>query len=174
MHSRSRATIRLTQPGDAPLLRAIRIEALQNHPLAFTADLPETEAKPAEFWQELATRGGGDVNQAVFLAVDGETPCGMAGIWTPPQPKLAHAGTIWGVYVRESARRNGTGESLIRACVDWARSKSLITVKLSVVVGNDSARRCYERCGFTAYGVEPMAVCYDGKMYDEVLMSLPT
>ena len=42
--------------------------------------------------------------------------------------------------------------------------------KRSVGKANVSARRCYERCGFKEYGVEPEAVFVDGSYYDEALM----
>jgi RimJ/RimL family protein N-acetyltransferase len=34
-----------------------------------------------------------------------------------------------------------------------------------------AAIRCYNRCGFTVYGVEPQAIRHDGVMYDELLMA---
>jgi L-amino acid N-acyltransferase YncA len=68
------------------------------------------------------------------------------------------------------------GVQLVRACVDWARDKGLVGLRLSAVAHeadeNGAARRCYERCGFVAYGVEPNAVRYEGRLYDETLMAL--
>jgi GNAT superfamily N-acetyltransferase len=79
---------------------------------------------------------------------------------------------VWGVYVREAFRRRGVGERLVLACVDWARRRGLLVLKLSAVQGNGEAVRCYERCGFVAYGVEPAAVLWEGRLYDETLMAL--
>jgi GNAT superfamily N-acetyltransferase len=110
----------------------------------------------------------------VFVVeVDGGRLVGMTGIYVPPnRPKLAHGATIWGVYVRPEARGRGVGQQLIRACIDWARGKGLVIVKLSATIAQDAApRRCYEACGFEAYGVDPMAVQVDGQFYDEVLMA---
>ena len=77
-----------------------------------------------------------------------------------------------GVYVRESFRRRGVGEALIRAAIDWARHKGLVGLRLSSVQGNDGSLRLYERCGFVAYGVEPQAVQWEGKLYDETLLAM--
>jgi hypothetical protein len=44
-------------------------------------------------------------------------------------------------------------------------------VKLAVVTTNTPAVRCYARCGFAVYGIEPQAICYDGVFYDELLMA---
>jgi RimJ/RimL family protein N-acetyltransferase len=167
MHDvRSRPTTRL----DGPRLRELRLEALRGNPLAFTADLAESEKKPPDHWDDRAARGAGAGKEVIVVAESDGELVGMTGVSTPPQPKLAHAGTIWGVYVRESHRGRGIGEAMIHAALDWARSKQLVTVRLSVVATNHSAKRCYERCGFAVYGVEPMAVQWLGQYYDEFLM----
>jgi len=44
-------------------------------------------------------------------------------------------------------------------------------VKLAVVTTNTGAIRCYARCGFQVYGIEPQALCYDSVFYDELLMA---
>jgi RimJ/RimL family protein N-acetyltransferase len=53
----------------------------------------------------------------------------------------------------------------------WAKARKIILVKLGVAATNISAIRCYERCGFSTYGTEPRAIFYEGKYYDEFLMS---
>ena len=50
-------------------------------------------------------------------------------------------------------------------------SAGVLIVKLGVSTTNTPAIRCYARCGFTIYGIEPKAVCYDGVFYDELLMA---
>jgi RimJ/RimL family protein N-acetyltransferase len=65
------------------------------------------------------------------------------------------------------------GEALIGECLAWARTQGLAVVKLGVVTTNTSAIRCYARCGFTVFGVEPKAIFYDGVYYDELLMAKP-
>jgi RimJ/RimL family protein N-acetyltransferase len=164
--------IRSSVRDDGPRVRELRLEALRLHPLAFTSDLAEAEAKPIEYWHDVAERGGfGMTRQVLIVAEAGGDLVGMTGVYTPPQPKLAHSGSIWGVYVREAARGRGIGEAMVNAALDWARSQQLAVVRLSVVAANHSAKRCYERCGFTVYGVEPMSVKYQGQYYDEFLMA---
>jgi len=162
--------IRATKRDDGLRLRELRLEALRGNPLAFTADLAESENKPPDHWDDLAARGAGAGKEVIVVAESAGQLIGMTGVYTPPQPKLAHAGTIWGVYVREGSRGRGIGEAMIHAALDWARAKELVTVRLSVVASNHSAKRCYERCGFAVYGVEPMAVQWEGQYYDEFLM----
>lgn len=149
--------------GDHPVIvRPVRMD-----------DLDAFRARPQKWWIDLQARNGGEGSSVIFVADAGEQGlAGTTGLFTPPQPKLAHAGTIWGVYVRESFRRRRIGEQLLGACIDWARGNGLATVKLSVVSGNDAARHCYERIGFVTYGVEPLAVQWEGKLYDETLMAI--
>ncbi len=183
-------TIRRIRPEDAEALRALRLEALRDYPLAFTADLAENEARSPASWREQAARCAGrapevataaeaaptppaaDAPEVIMLADGGGRLAGMTGVSVPKSAKLGHAGTIWGVYVRPEFQGRGTARRLLEACVDWARARSLVTLRLSVVVGNDAAKRCYERCGFAVYGIEPLAVRWEGRLYDETLMSL--
>jgi len=165
-------TIRPIRLEDAEPFRELRIEAIRNHPLAFTADLSENEARPPEWWREQAAGCTGEGTNVIMLADAGERLAGMTGVWTPKTGKTTHVGIVWGVYVRPEFRGRGVCDGMLGACIDWARGKSLVTLKLSVVVGNDAARQCYELCGFTVYGVEPAAVRWEGKLHDEHLMAL--
>ena len=165
--------IRPVVPSDIDAFRALRIEALRMHPLSFTADLTVAESRPLDAWRGQVAKSAGEGASVILLADAGERGlAGMTGVVTPSQPKLGHVGTIWGVYVRESFRRRGIGERLIRAAIDWGRAKALVGLKLSSVQGNDGSLRLYERCGFTAYGVEPFAVRWEGTLYDETLLAM--
>jgi len=157
---------------DAEAFAALRIEAVRDYPLAFTADYAETAGRAPKFWQEQAARSGGEGTELILLAWAGEQLAGMLGVIAPKFGKLAHVGTIWGVYVRPPFRGRAIGQQLLRAAIDWARAKPLVTLKLSVVVGNEVAKKCYEQAGFEMYGVEPLAVKWEGKLYDENLMAL--
>lgn len=171
-------TVRPTGAADGPVLRELRLEALRAHPTAFTACLAEAEARPPESWRDTAAAGAGAGPQVIIIATvptavcpAGE-PAAMAGIFTPPQPKLAHAGTLWGVYTRAAHRGRGVGTAVVSACIAWARGRGLLRLRLSVVEGNDTARRCYERLGLEPYGREPDVVLWDGRLYGETLMTL--
>lgn len=162
--------IRPVRDTDLAAMRVLRLEALRFHPLAFTADLSEAEARTDAEWLAWMRGRGGDADALMVAeAADGRL-IGMTGIYTPPEPKLRHSGVIWGVYVREAYRRQGIGSALLRACLDWAASHGLRLVRLSSIADNPAARASYERAGFVPYGVEPDAVMYEGRYYDEVLM----
>ena len=57
-------------------------------------------------------------------------------------------GFIHDVYVHESARREGTGQSLLRSAIAWVHSKGMSQVVLWSKSGNDSAQRLFAKLGF--------------------------
>ena len=94
----------------------------------------------------------------------------MTGIRRGESPKTRHSATIWGVYVRPEWRGLRIADSLIEACIGWAKSNDANIVKLGVTSASTSAVRCYQRCGFTISGTEPRGIFYDGQYYDGYLM----
>ncbi len=94
----------------------------------------------------------------------------MMGIRRGETPKTKHGATIWGVYVRPQWRGLHIADSMIEACLTWAKSNGVNIIKLGVTAASASAVRCYQRCGFRIYGTEPRGIFYDGQYYDGYLM----
>ena len=164
-------TIRPAVPGDAAGLRALRIEALANHPIAFAADHAAAVADPLTVWEDLVNKLAKDQSGVLCVAAleDGSL-IGMAGLGRGHWPKTKHGGVIWGVYVKPAWRGRRVAAGLIEACEAWARAEGMVTLKLGVVTTNTAAIQCYARCGFTVYGVDPRSNCWEGVFYDELLM----
>jgi ribosomal protein S18 acetylase RimI-like enzyme len=154
---------------DAPAFRELRLQALRDHPVAFTADYDASLARPLEGWAERLT-GLGSRGQ-IFFAFHAEQLVGMTGIQAGDSAKTRHSAFVWGVYVRPEWRGAGIVDALIEACMAWGRSHAVEIVKLGVAANNAAALRAYLRLGFSIYGVEPQAVLHDGVMYDELLMA---
>jgi RimJ/RimL family protein N-acetyltransferase len=163
-------TIRPTREEDAAAYRELRLEALRTHPVAFSADYEENLARPIERWQQNVRDGAGTDLGITYIAEAGGALVGMTGIYRDSGAKTRHRATIWGVYVRPEWRGAGIADALIAACVEWARGLELRLVTLSVATTNAAAIRCYVRCGFSVYGMEPELIYYDGIYYDELLM----
>jgi RimJ/RimL family protein N-acetyltransferase len=157
--------IRRVTEEDVKALIEIRLEALQNHPVAFSADYENDLQRPLPEWLQ---RIG---ENPTFIAWDGEAAAGMAGIFSGHSSKTAHQGTIWGVYVRPAYRIQGLGEKLVRRCLAWARENGKKVAYIAAASNNTAAIRCYERCGFSVFGLQPMAICVNGRYYDELLMA---
>lgn len=163
--------IRAAAPDDAESLRELRVEALSANPTAFGADAAAAAADPAAAWVERVARYAAEEQGLIAVAVGEGRPIGMAGLAREHWPKTRHCATLWGVYVRPAWRGRRVAEALLGECLAWARDHGVSLVKLGVVTTNTPAIRCYARCGFTVYGVDPQTICHDGLCYDELLMA---
>lgn len=152
---------------DAEKFRELRLHALQDSPIAFPVDYAVNVNHPMSFWEN---RLQADETGTIFFAEHENRLIGMTGIRRGELPKTKHSATIWGVYVRPEWRGLHIAESLIEACIAWAKSKDVNIVKLGVTAASTSAVRCYQRCGFTIYGTEPRGIYYNGQYYDGYLM----
>ena len=63
-------------------------------------------------------------------------------------------GFIHDVYVHEGARRQGTGQGLLRAAIAWAHSRGMAQVVLWSKAGNDAAQHLFAKLGFRETMIE--------------------
>jgi RimJ/RimL family protein N-acetyltransferase len=171
--SKGKLLIRPALPADAASLRALRLEALANHPEVFSADYALSAAESIDAWAERIAAYSREELGVICLASTENELIGMLGLVRGHWPKTRHSASIWGVYVKAGWRGLHVAEALVDECLDWARVHDLTVVKLAVITTNTSAIRCYARCGFSVYGIEPQAISYNGIFYDELLMSRP-
>lgn len=160
--------IRLLTPEDAALFRRLRLEALRAHPEAFGASHEDEAARPEAWWAE-RLRGS-----AVFAGwrAEGAEPAGLMALALPTAAKTRHKALLWSVYLRPESRGSGLAAALLRAVIAHAEGR-VEEIRLSVVAGNDRARRLYESLGFRAWATEPRALKIGDRYYDETLMRLP-
>jgi RimJ/RimL family protein N-acetyltransferase len=166
---RGKIVIREANVTDAHDFRALRLEALQNSPVAFSADYQKNFNHPIKYWEDLLTPDPHE--STMFLGEFEGGLIAMTGVMRGSSPKTRHSAWIWGVYVTPAWRGLHIAEEIVHTCIDWALARSVVMVKLGVAAVNQPAIRCYDRCGFKVYGTEPRAVLVDGKYYDEYLMS---
>lgn len=158
--------LRRLSPADAARYRDIRLEALRLAPEAFSSTFAAESAQPLPWFAARLEKA------AVFGAIDHGDLLGVAGFFAKEGRKEAHKGALWGMYVRPDARRAGTGAHLVEAVIDHAR-RQVELLQLTVVSGNEPARRLYAKLGFVEYGVEKNALKADGCYWDEILMAKP-
>lgn len=148
---------RLT-PAHAEPYRALMLDAYERHPDAFTSTAAERAALPLSWWEARLAEGPMPPEVVFGAFIDGRLS-GVAGLSFEAREKTRHKATLFGMYVPPQARRHGLGTHLVHAALDQAASRpGLALVQLTVSQGNAAARALYERCGFVAFGVEPMAV----------------
>jgi len=153
---------------DMPAFRVLRLQALRDHPEAFSADYQIHLAADDAYWGRYFNFGE---HSNIYFAFHGETLVGMTGVRLDTSPKTKHNASIQGVYTLPEWRGHGIARALVNACCDWACERGALIARLGVSATNQSALRCYESCGFKITGTDPMAICVDGKFYDEYLMA---
>lgn len=143
--------IRPVQPEEWPEYRAIRLAALADSPDAFGSTLADEQVLSDERWQQRVDGGAPGEHRVLFVAVDDHGDwVGMVGTYSPADPGADVE--LISMWVAPAGRGRGTGKLLVQFVLSWARDRELATVGLWVTSGNDSARRLYERCGFTDNG----------------------
>ncbi|MCR4401365.1 MAG: ribosomal protein S18-alanine N-acetyltransferase [Firmicutes bacterium] len=75
---------------------------------------------------------------------------GYVGIWI-----ILEEGHITNIAVHPDFRRRGIGERLMKAIMDYARSKGAKRFTLEVRVSNVGAQKLYEKLGFVSAGIRP-------------------
>jgi len=161
-------TIRALTATDLPAFRAARLDALRLHPRAYGSSYEEEIDYTLD---DFAARW--PVSPGMILGgFIADRLVGFAGLQVSPKIKERHKGFIYTVYVEQAWRGRGLATALVETAIAVAREANLRFVWLTVAVGNDGARRIYDRLGFRTYGVEPRGLLVDGAFVDEEMMVL--
>ena len=157
-------SIRRLTVDDSAAYRAIRHEALANHPEAFVSSA-----------EAFAQKSDSDIRQTldaltVFGAVlpDG-TLGGINAFFRNDGVKERHRGWMIQVYVRPDQRGTGMSKALVEHLIEHARHH-VVQVHLGVWAENEPAIRLYQKLGFETYGTEPRYLFVNGRYIDEHLM----
>src|SRR5271155_3692886 len=161
----TRIEIRRLTSADAAAYRDIRLAGLRDSPEAFGSTFVRENAQPLAWFCDRLR------NSQVFGAFRSTDLLGIAGFVIREGEKERHKGLLVGMYVRPDSRNAGVGRQLVEAVIDHARDQVEV-IQLSVVSGNERARRLYASLGFVEYGVEKNSLKQDGRYYDEILMAL--
>lgn len=166
---RDRVTMRPLKRSDASEWRRLRLEALLTCPTAFLTSHEDAKQQDTDSFAKHIPLP--DQPSTLIGAFLDDNLYGSAGLHVSANPKIAHRGEIWGVYVAPELRGSGIGTALMRAVIAHARTR-VSQLHLAVNTGNVPARRLYRALGFVSYGIEHAALRIDGVSYDHDLMVL--
>ena len=150
-------TVVVLAASDAAPYKALMMHAYEHAADAFTSTPQERAKEPDEWWiKRIAHPEGLTV---AFGAFEGERLVGTVALEFSAKPKTKHKALVVGMYVLPSSRGKGSARALLQAATQFCTDRGGIrAVQLEVTEGNTPAVTLYESLGFTAFGVEPMAV----------------
>lgn len=142
-------TVRSSIEADWPRYRALRLEMLQDTPLAFLETVETARAHPDEHWRHRTANASPSSRLFAAVAPDGRWLGTMGGYQAPG----SHTPHLVGVYVTPAfrGREHGMADALLDAVTAWARPRSRHLL-LEVHEHNPAAIRYYERHGFAFTG----------------------
>ncbi|WP_022882051.1 GNAT family N-acetyltransferase [Gryllotalpicola ginsengisoli] len=144
-------TVRRTTEDDWVRMRALRLQALQDTPMAYLQTYERALELGEDDWREYAARGQ-ESGRTFVVAVDDESGefVGMMGGATD---RDGGAPYLVAVFVAPEWRgaRHGVTDLLLEAIEDWARERGG-ALQLDVHEDNLRAKRYYENHGFVPTG----------------------
>lgn len=161
-------TVLRLDPSHARAYRELMIQAYTQEPDAFTSTPEERGALPLGWWEKRVA----DDDSQVLGAFETDALVGTAGIEFATRAKSRHKASLFGMYVVPQARGRGLGLALLEAALAHIRARhGMRLVTLTVSDGNQAAIALYERAGFKAFGIEPLAIRVGDRFIAKVHMA---
>ncbi|AYA38065.1 GNAT family N-acetyltransferase [Hymenobacter oligotrophus] len=162
-------TIRpLVFPADEPAYTALRTDGLTRLPECFRVTPADDARRPLRWAAYHPT-----ADEVIWGAFAGAALVGTVGFVREPLDKMRHKGLLRGMYVHPKAGRRGVGRALLREAIGFARQlPGLEQILLTLVATNAPARALYAAEGFVSTGIEPRAMKWQGRYFDEETMLL--
>jgi len=151
--------------------KRLRLEALQQDPVAFRGSYEEEITLGDEVWKNRATAGSTQQNNITLYAECDGRLIGMMGATWSNSMKIKHIAVLFGVYVIESMRGKGVASRLLEATLsEVALIPQIEKVKLTVSAQSKAAIALYEKFGFEHIGTALKERRVNQQYYDEYLM----
>jgi GNAT superfamily N-acetyltransferase len=157
--------VRQLQPSDWPVLRNLRLKALQDAPFAFFGDLAQETAWPAERWKARFD------HCTWFTAVQGGRSIGLVAAVRDPDTDDHYVESMW---IEPAGRGQGAASALLQAVEQLALREQKSILKLWVLDRNPAASEVYRRYGFNESGRRQALKNHPGVAEVEFRMSLPS
>ncbi|MDD2516086.1 MAG: N-acetyltransferase [Candidatus Gracilibacteria bacterium] len=156
---------RKIKPKDWQEYKKIRLEALQEEPIAFGASYEEKIIENENNWKISIKKS------SIFFALDNDEIIGIMGYWFETNLKTKHIAKIFGVYLKEKYRKKGIGDKFLKFILKQIiQNKEIKKIALAVNTKQKGAIKLYEKNGFEIVGKLKNELFYSGQFYDEFLM----
>ncbi len=144
--------VRRVTAADTARMRALRLEMLADHPLAFLETLAQAAARSHEAYRQRLAQAASGGQLAQFVADPGGRARLIGHAGGTILPESPGETVIFAVYVTPAHRGGKVLAELIEAVSGWSRAAGRDRLMLEVVTGNDRAVRAYEKLGFEDTG----------------------
>jgi ribosomal protein S18 acetylase RimI-like enzyme len=163
--------IRKLQPHESAAYREVRLACLKKVPQYFGSTYEEEVLDPKFMFETFIETDLPD--HVMFGAFDQERLIGITGFNRMARQRAMQRGEIVQVYVDSNYRGQNIGEKLIRQALDYAfHLGGIEQIQLSVIAGNQTAIRLYEKLGFKTFGVQPRYFKVGDTYMDQQFMQL--
>jgi len=130
------------------------LACLQNAPEHFGSTYEEEALNPKLKFETFIENGSQD--HFIFGAFDDEKLVGIVGFDRMDRQRARHRGEVVQMYVDSNYGGQNIGEKLLRRGLEYAFTLDGIEqARLSVIAGNRTAIKLYEKVGFKTFGVQP-------------------
>lgn len=135
--------------------KAIRLQALQESPDAFGSTYEREARFSTDHWKSRLQISPNIYDAIALAAFDNQSTVGLlSAVVHEPESETADLYQMW---VAPEYRGKGIGTALVTRIKDWAVSKDIRKLQLSVTTVNTDAVALYESIGFYPVGdVEPL------------------
>jgi GNAT superfamily N-acetyltransferase len=145
-------TTRRIEPGDAALLREVRMRMLLIDPASFASTHADEAALEEARWAERAELLSAGDDRTQLLACDASGPVGtVVGVRDDDDAELFHVYSMW---VAPERRGTGLGARLLSELEAWFVTAGGREAELSVTNAAPVAARLYARAGYEPDGHE--------------------
>lgn len=166
-------TIRKPNIDEWAKYKDLRLQSLQEFPLAFSGSYEESISKPDEEWQKTLAGSINLEESLILCAYDGEYMTGCVGAYWKNKSKTKHVANVGLMYVKPEYQGQKLGERLLTELILNLKSLGQFRkIKLEVVTNNLPAFNLYEKLGFLQTGVNHEELFIEGKYYDTNMMEL--
>jgi RimJ/RimL family protein N-acetyltransferase len=152
---------------NAPAYHALRLRMLREYPDAFTSSYEEDCLKPLSWVEARLTASAEPPHKFVLGAFSqSDELVGSIGLAVEERLKERHKALVFGMFVAPEAAGHGVGRSLLKACIERARTiPDLEQLQLTVTASNVRTLRLYIGAGFRSFAVEERAIRVAGAYY---------